>query len=130
MHLCSCRLLSRLGLTSQNTLLCVVGSTSSGKSTLLNALLGEDILLTDHNAATAVLCKVKHSEDDKFALVHFEGDQERERLDLHSNTGRQQLESYIKRDRTEPRSETRTCSFVEIFWPKEFLKVGNFDIVN
>ena len=102
----------------------MLGSTSSGKSTLLNALLGEDLLLTDHNAATAVLCEIKYSENgEKYALIHFEGDQEGERLELESYGGRQQLKAFVKRNRTEPDSEQRICSSVEIFWPENFLKV-------
>ena len=105
----------------------VLGSTSSGKSTLLNALLGEHLLPIDHNASTAVLCEIKYSDNGKkYAVIHFEGDQEVEQLELESYGGRQQLASHVKRDRT----ESDSCTRVEIFWPQNFLKVGHLFSLN
>ena len=110
---------------------CVLGSTSSGKSTLLNALLGEHLLPIDHNASTAVLCEIKYSHNGKkYAKIHFEGDQEVEQLELESYGGRQQLASHVKRGGTALLSCTPVCTFVEIFWPQNFLKVGHLFSLN
>ena len=105
-----------------------IGSTSSGKSTFANALLGEDILPTSYNAATRVLCEIKHGTRKK-ATLHLEqdGKQWKETVDLSRAEGRRKFEDVTspKRGPTflSPLSGTTTCSRVEVFLPIEFLKV-------
>lgn len=66
------------------------GSTSSGKSTLLNALLGTSVLPTSHNAATSALCEIKYSSSGKkLAILHIQEGKNRkkEEVDLTSQEG-------------------------------------------
>ena len=108
---------------------CFVGSTSSGKSTFANALLGEDCLPTSHNAATRVLCEIKYGME-KRAILHLEKDGKlwKEDVDLTQDEGRRKFEDAIspqERDLTYQSqvSGAITCSRVEVFLPTEFLKV-------
>ena len=108
--------------TVQHLFLFLTGSTSSGKSTLVNALLGESVLPTNYNAATAVLCEIKYW-DRKHAVVHLEDGRKPIHCDLSTADGCKTFESYVSpavRD-----SDAMTCRRVELFWPVDFLKVYN-----
>ena len=48
-----------------------LGTTSSGKSTLINAMMGAPLLPTNHNATTSSLCEIKYGSK-KEAVLHFE----------------------------------------------------------
>jgi receptor-interacting serine/threonine-protein kinase 5 len=102
----------------------VGGSTSSGKSTFLNAILGVDILPASHNAATSALCEIKYGET-RSAILHYQ-DGEKESLALDSSEDRSKFEDVvnIKRESHEPdeTSEMVSCAKVEVFLPIEFLK--------
>lgn len=57
--------------------LVVVGEFSRGKSTLINALLGEDILPSDPNPTTVMLNVIKNSDDEHY-LIHYRNGEVRE----------------------------------------------------
>jgi GTPase SAR1 family protein len=63
--------------------LLVLGDMKRGKSTFLNALIGESVLPTDVNPCTAVLTVLSYGED-KQVTVHFKDDREPESLDFES----------------------------------------------
>ena len=73
----------------------LAGSVSSGKSSLLNAMLGEEILPMSHNAATAVMCELKYSRKDgkKMAVVHYK--QGFEELDLDDEHDQKKFRMYV-----------------------------------
>lgn len=117
-----------------------IGSTSSGKSTLSNVLLGEFILPTDYNAATSVLCIIKYGKK-KEATIRYQ-EQEEETVDLTTTKGRQKLATALGRKHTKlnigqqqipscssdklgtsSRDRNDQCSQVTISWPSDFLKV-------
>lgn len=52
--------------------ICVLGNYSSGKSTFINALIGQEILPSGDMPVTAKIYKVAPSEDDKKATIKFE----------------------------------------------------------
>jgi energy-coupling factor transporter ATP-binding protein EcfA2 len=104
----------------------VAGSTSSGKSTFINALLGEDILPTDYNAATSVLCEIKYTdENEPFAFLHRKkGSKQREdRVYLNDDRDRKKFKDAVSPPR-QPEDLHKTVSYlrVEIFLRIEFLK--------
>lgn len=114
--------------------LLVAGSVSSGKSSLLNVLLGEEILPVSHNATTTVLCELKFSNGDgkKMAVVHF--DEGSMHLDLKDEQDREKFRQYANNRRSTTsmlgeaamgsgdQSTAHFCKRIEIFWPMEFLK--------
>eukprot|EP00118_Oscarella_pearsei_P023544 m.282968 g.282968 ORF g.282968 m.282968 type:complete len:1028 (+) comp40665_c0_seq31:87-3170(+) len=107
-------------------LLLVAGATSSGKSTLVNALLAEDILPTDFDVCTKVLCKVQYGHY-KYAVVHPRGGEPSPPLPLGSE---EDIENFAKYVKSSIPSEIRTALGVDshlgyeidIFWPSSFLK--------
>jgi hypothetical protein len=96
----------------------VAGSTSSGKSTLVNALLGENVLPTSYNAATAALCEIKY-DDRRHATVYLEDGRKPIHCDLTTDDGCRTFENYVN---PVIRDETMSCKRVELFWPVDFLK--------
>jgi GTPase SAR1 family protein len=63
--------------------LIVIGDMKRGKSTLINALLGESILPSDVNPCTALLTVVKYGAE-KQVTVHFNTERSPETLDIES----------------------------------------------
>jgi GTPase SAR1 family protein len=61
--------------------LLVLGDMKRGKSTFLNALIGENVLPTDVNPCTAVLTVLSYGQE-KQVTVHFKNGQEPEQLDF------------------------------------------------
>jgi GTPase SAR1 family protein len=61
--------------------LMVLGDMKRGKSTFLNALIGENILPSDVNPCTALLTVLRYGEEKK-VTVHFKGDRSPEELDF------------------------------------------------
>ncbi|MEP0869566.1 dynamin family protein [Trichocoleus desertorum AS-A10] len=75
-----------LNLTSQNLRqgvfrLLVLGDIKRGKSTLLNALIGENLLPSDVSPCTALLTVLRYGPE-KQVTVYFKGDRPPERLDF------------------------------------------------
>ncbi|CAH1261587.1 NEK11 [Branchiostoma lanceolatum] len=106
----------------------VAGEMSAGKSTLLNLLLGDDILPVAHMSSTSTICEVKYGET-RQALVHLRepdatGSQQiRLTLSEDPEECRQQLTPHIHLKKTE-RETLPPVSKIEIFWPVAFLKGG------
>ncbi|MCG6137057.1 MAG: dynamin family protein [Nostoc sp. LLA-1] len=63
--------------------LLVLGDMKRGKSTLLNAIIGEKILPTGVNPCTAVLTVVRYGEN-KQVIIHFNDDKRPEAMDFDS----------------------------------------------
>eukprot|EP00118_Oscarella_pearsei_P014931 m.130843 g.130843 ORF g.130843 m.130843 type:complete len:1041 (+) comp38038_c0_seq20:318-3440(+) len=104
-------------------LLLIAGSTSSGKSTLLNAMLEDAILPTSHNAATSAVCIIQHSPDGRMlALLHFESGSQTsvKEVDLQTPRGMSFFEKHVNQSRNEQRQHI--CVKAEIFMPLEFLR--------
>lgn len=63
--------------------LLVLGDMKRGKSTLLNAIIGEKILPTGVNPCTAVLTIVRYGEN-KQVTIHFNNEQQPESMDFNT----------------------------------------------
>lgn len=50
--------------------LAIVGKMSAGKSTFINAFLGQNILPTGHFQTTAILTKIEHAEEESIEIVY------------------------------------------------------------
>eukprot|EP00118_Oscarella_pearsei_P017900 m.180231 g.180231 ORF g.180231 m.180231 type:complete len:723 (+) comp39241_c0_seq21:908-3076(+) len=104
------------------------GCTSSGKSTLLNTLLGGPYLPVIYNAGTAIICEIKYSETggSHARATMRKGSQEwKESIDL--DTDRQKFEKYVNRPRRDNTSDDfgqsdSCCVKMELFLHLDFLK--------
>lgn len=94
----------------------VVGQFSVGKSALLNALLGDEILSTRRIEATKVLTKIKtvHSKEEQKLRLYFKNGHS-EDLPIEDI---ESLASYTTFQGTEV---TEELSLVELYWPVSFL---------
>eukprot|EP00118_Oscarella_pearsei_P022027 m.251114 g.251114 ORF g.251114 m.251114 type:complete len:1013 (+) comp40332_c0_seq8:194-3232(+) len=109
----------------------VAGSTSSGKSTLVNALIGRPVLPTSYNAATSTLCEIKQGPERK-ALVHLRtlcssGDDASivdslRQLDISNEADQKTFVSFVNPARGQEATAKCICRRAEVFWPSEFLK--------
>jgi len=66
---------ARVRASRPTTVVCVVGEFKQGKSSLVNALVGEDLCPVDDDIATATLTLVRHGEQ-RAAVVRYSGDDE------------------------------------------------------
>ena len=99
------------------------GEVSAGKSSLLNLLLGAELLPTSLLSCTSVMCELRHS-DTKCCIAHpWDSTKRPETTDLDGDGAVEKLTKYIhqKGDRRKKFPYER----VEICWPFPLLKVLN-----
>ncbi|XP_078592481.1 uncharacterized protein LOC144871214 [Branchiostoma floridae x Branchiostoma japonicum] len=117
---------SRLEQLESDCPILVAGETSSGKSSLINLLLGEDLLPSAHLSSTSVICKIRYGDKKRAVINYADGRQETLPLpdgeDAESFTSLLHTHLHKKADR-EKRSQYQD---VEIFVPLKFLKSGIF----
>nr|XP_006813734.1 PREDICTED: mitofusin-2-like [Saccoglossus kowalevskii] len=103
----------------------VAGETSSGKSTLLNLILGADILPVSLLSSTSVICELKYG-DKKRAVVHKVDGSKTEVNDLGDGEADclEKLSVYIHMEND--REKGSPYNRVEIFWPFPLLRGGLF----
>ncbi|XP_066279068.1 uncharacterized protein [Branchiostoma lanceolatum] len=100
----------------------VAGETSSGKSSLINVLLGEDFLPSRHLSCSSVICKVQYGGNKK-AIVHFK-DKRKAPVTIPLPAGMDDLAEHLfKKSDREKESE---CKEVDIYLPLDYLKSGIF----
>ena len=102
------------------------GETSSGKSSLVNLMLGKEILPSFSYVTTFTICELKYGEKPKI-VAHFkdkdpETGEPTKTVSLVKPTGSSQ-KSYL--DQISPYVDQRGYNLkkVELFWPHPFLKV-------
>lgn len=121
----------------------VIGEFSRGKSTLINALLGEDILPSDYSPTTAIINEIKYGEE-KRAVLHFRHPLPESRFTAADGAERHIMEHYpapvpplsipylqvndyvVIGETTSENDEVLNSPFskIEIFYPAELLKDG------
>ena len=109
----------------------VLGTTASGKSTLINGLLRIDLLPTGHNATTSVLCEIKWGPA-KEAVIYLASpsdtdtfdEREKLKLSLEKEEDCKTFASYVSCNRAASDSSQPVCYKVEVFLPLDFLKVS------
>lgn len=102
----------------------IVGRFSSGKSTFVNALIGEKLLPATPTPTTGVLCKITYAEEqDKRVILHpkkgmgLNGDQP-------FNISANELENYIKINHFDGSETTSKYQKMELFWPLKLCENG------
>ena len=100
------------------------GETSAGKSSLLNLLLGTDVLPHSLLCATSTVCRLHNSDKKKVDIEPFTGDHIRIKLEdgeSSSDNLHEKLKQYISSK--ESRAENLYKN-VDIYWPLPMLMVS------
>lgn len=99
----------------------IVGEFKRGKSTLINAMLGQDVLPADVLPATATLNRVTYSEE-PFVQVEYK-DGRSERVDID------QLENYVTKLTMEAEEIAETVKEATVYYDTDFCR-NNVDIID
>ena len=110
----------------------VQGESSAGKSSLLNLILGEELLPHHVLHATSTICELKYG-GERQLIVHYKYDRDQQvklppkpvRLQTKEECGKtyqEQISQYIYLDENE-RQTGSDYEKVELFWPHELLQV-------
>ena len=109
------------------------GETSAGKSSIINLILGEDLLPYSILSTTSTICELKYGEKPGIR-IHFKdcaresGDPIYQELGHSSKTYKEEIEDFVnlknERDKGSP------YKMIELFWPHPLFKVtSNFQQV-
>ena len=111
------------------TCLYLPGETSSGKSTLLNLILGEQLLPYSVLSTTSTICELRYGDTPKL-VAHFKdkGSGDTSRTVLLDNPSVASEQSYLKQisqfvHRKTNREKSSDYEKIELFWPHNLLKV-------
>lgn len=99
----------------------IVGEFKRGKSTLINALLGQEVLPADVLPATATLNRVTYSEEPYVQVEYKNGTSERVDID--------QLENYVTKLTREAEEKAETVKEATVYYDTDFCR-NNVDIID
>ena len=99
----------------------IVGEFKRGKSTLINALLGQEVLPADVLPATATLNRVTYSKEPYVVVEYKNGQQERVDID--------RLSEYVTKLSFESEKKAETVKEATVYYDTEFCK-NNVDIID
>lgn len=99
----------------------IVGEFKRGKSTLINAMLGEEVLPADVLPATATLNRVTYSDEPYVEVEYKDGNHERVAID--------QLENYVTKLTEESEMKAETVKEATVHYATDFCK-NNVDIID
>lgn len=99
----------------------IVGEFKRGKSTLINAMLGEEVLPADVLPATATLNRVTYSEEPYVEVEYKDGTSENVAID--------QLENYVTKLTEESEMKAETVKEATVHYATDFCR-NNVDIID
>lgn len=99
--------------------LAVCGKVKNGKSSLINALIGRELLPVCTDVATSRVFKISHSQEEKFYVVYGNGNRREISQDELATYGSQAVIN--KEGETEIEN---TISYIQVFTPMDFLPEG------
>lgn len=99
----------------------IVGEFKRGKSTLINALLGQEVLPADVLPATATLNRVTYSKEPYVQVEYKNGSSERVSID--------RLEDYVTKLTSESEMKAETVKEATVYYDTEFCR-NNVDIID
>ncbi|XP_028411513.1 dual serine/threonine and tyrosine protein kinase-like [Dendronephthya gigantea] len=102
----------------------IAGETSSGKSSFINLILGEDILPSSTLPATSTICELRYGEVRKIVAYYKDEQRQPEELILRDPVEGQsypdQLREYL--DQSDDREKGPRFKKCKLFWPHDLLK--------
>lgn len=99
--------------------LAVCGKVKNGKSSLINALIGRELLPVCTDVATSRVFKISHSQEEKFYVVYGNGDRK--------EISQGELATYGSQAVINKEGEAEienTISYIQVFTPMDFLPEG------
>lgn len=99
--------------------LAVCGKVKNGKSSLINALIGRELLPVCTDVASSRVFKISHSNEEKFYVVYGNGDRKEISQDELATYGSQA----VINKKGEADIE-KTISYIQVFTPMDFLPEG------
>lgn len=99
--------------------LAVCGKVKNGKSSLINALIGRELLPVCTDVATSRVFKISHSNEEKFYVVYGNGDRKEISQDELATYGSQAVINKEGEADIE-----KTISYIQVFTPMDFLPEG------
>ena len=120
-------------LESEQLRVLVIGRFSAGKSTLINALLGEAVLPASPVPTTGVLCEIRHAQEThKKAVLHPKPGMgpagSSEPIDVAITDLQKEMGKYVKINSTDSNWTSRYQK-LELYWPLELCEHG-VDIID
>ena len=116
----------------------IVGETCSGKSSLVNLILGEELLPYSVLSTTSTICELKYGEERKLVAHFKDKDPETGKLTktiiLEKPTGSpeqsylQQIAPYVHMKSAANRETSSIFKKIELFWPHSLLQVFIEDV--
>lgn len=97
----------------------VCGKVKNGKSSLINALIGRELLPVCSDVATSRVFKISHADSDSFYIVYANGDKKEisaEQLGLYGSQAEIDVNGQIEAD--------KTIAYIEVNTKLEFLPKG------
>ena len=111
--------LTRELLTKGEFNLAVCGKVKNGKSSLINALIGKELLPVCNDVATSRVFKISNAEKDEFYVVYANGNRKEIRQDELSLYGSQAII-----DREGEKEINESISYIQVYTPIDFLPEG------
>ncbi|XP_078692392.1 uncharacterized protein LOC144922392 isoform X2 [Branchiostoma floridae x Branchiostoma belcheri] len=99
----------------------VAGETSAGKSSLLNLLLGQDLLPCSHLSSTSVICRLRYGVRRRAVAMTLDGVEKE--IPLEENSDLNVLSEYVH---IKQRDQPLPYKSVDIYLPINYLKSGVF----
>lgn len=99
--------------------LAVCGKVKNGKSSLINALIGKELLPVCTDVATSRVFKISHSREEKFYVVYGNGNRK--------EISQEELAAYGSQAVIKQEGEVEvenTISYIQVFTPMDFLPEG------
>lgn len=106
-------------LTKGEFILAVCGKVKNGKSSLINALIGKDLLPVCNDVATSRVFKITASKEEKFYLIYANGNRK--------EINHKDLELYGSQAIIDQKGEkdiTESIAYIQVYTPMNFLPEG------
>ena len=100
------------------------GETSAGKSSMLNLILGEELLPFSVLSTTSTICELKYGKKKRIKIHYKEAGKEPRIKDLdESSPYVDQISEFVHVKSPTLREKASDYSKVELFWPQKLLQV-------
>ncbi|XP_022801997.1 mitofusin-2-like [Stylophora pistillata] len=103
----------------------VAGETSAGKSSMLNLILGEELLPFSVLSTTSTICELKHGRE-RTIKIHYKDERKapKEKILEESSPYKDQISEFVHVKSADLREKASDYKKVELFWPHALLQDG------